>query len=210
MTASPARATEARFLMSLPRWKVPAPFRWPQVAVAGRSNVGKSSLINALLGRRGLARTSATPGRTQTLNFFLVNEAFVLADLPGYGYARAPLAEARRWAAHTREYLASADALRGVVLLLDIRRDPSAADLEFVSFVRRARRPLVAVLTKGDKVARGHRARRTAIIGEALGAPAEDIVITSSRTGDGREFLWRRILELVQPTEAPAVSEPRT
>ncbi|MDW7709113.1 MAG: (d)CMP kinase [Deferrisomatales bacterium] len=193
MTDRAVGAVSSRFLLSAPRWQDARELPWPQVAVAGRSNVGKSSLVNFLLGRRGLARTSGAPGRTQTMNFFLVDERFALVDLPGYGYARAPLAAVRAWTASTREYLERGDKLRAVVLLLDVRRDPSVQDLAFVQWVRAAGRTLLPVVTKGDKVSRGRRAGRLREIGRALGIPPGELLLTSSRTGEGRRELWDAI-----------------
>jgi len=197
-------AASSRFLLSAPRWADVPAMPWPHVAVAGRSNVGKSSLVNFLLGRRGLARTSNTPGRTQAMNFFVVDERFVLVDLPGYGYARAPLATVRRWTAHTREYIERAEALRTVVLLLDVRRDPSEQDRVFAQWVRSAGKGLVPVVTKADKVVRGRRPERVRAIAAALGLPWGDFLVTSSRTGEGRRELWERVLEWVG--EAPGAS----
>jgi GTP-binding protein len=159
--------------------------------------VGKSSLLNAMLGRKGLARTSSTPGRTQMLNFFLVNDRFVLVDLPGYGYAKAPDNVARRWRTSTRRYVADADGLRGVVLLLDIRREPSRDDREFADLVRSARRPLVPVVTKCDKVGRGRRRERLRSIGNVLGVIQSDLVVTSAKTGEGRDEFWKRAVQLI-------------
>ncbi len=203
------RSVSSRFLLSAPRLEDAPGMPWPQVAVAGRSNVGKSSLVNFLLGRRGLARTSNTPGRTQAMNFFLVDESFVLVDLPGYGYARAPLATVRRWTAHTREYIERAEALRAVVLLLDVRREPSDQDRAFARWVRSAGRALLPVVTKADKVVRGRRAERLRAIAGALGLPPGDFLVTSSRTGEGRGELWERVLDLVgEPAREPEVAAP--
>lgn len=199
MGTRPIRATSSRFLLSAPRWEDARAVSWPQVAVAGRSNVGKSSLVNFLLGRRSLARTSSTPGRTQALNFFLVDERFVLVDLPGYGYARAPQAAVRAWNLRTREYVERAADLRAVVLLLDIRRDPSAQDRTFARWVREAGRPLIPTVTKADKVSRGRRAERLRAIGAGLGGGSEPLLVTSSRTGEGRRELWERISERLAP-----------
>jgi len=123
--------------------------------VAGRSNVGKSSLVNYLLGRKGMARTSNTPGRTQELNFFEVDGRVVLVDLPGYGYARAPVEASRRWVEAIARFVRGREGLRGVVLLLDVRRDPSAEDRAFAAMVRSSGRSLLPVVTKVDKVSRG-------------------------------------------------------
>jgi CMP/dCMP kinase len=191
----PARS---RFLLSAPRWQDAPRIGLPEIAIAGRSNVGKSTLINFMLGRRHLARTSSTPGRTQLLNFFCVDDRLVLVDLPGYGYAKAPRSEVDRWNAAMRSYIGNSPSLRGVLLLLDVRREPSAEDRAFCSLVCSAGVPLLGVVTKADKVARGQRLSRlraiSARLAEAGGSP--QFVLTSARSGEGRQELWRRILEM--------------
>ena len=194
-TLQPSRS---RFLLSAPRWDDASEIHWPQLALGGRSNVGKSSLLNAMLGRRGLARTSSTPGRTQTLNFFLVDDRFVLVDLPGYGYAQAPKRVARLWRADTRRYIVDAARLRCVILLLDIRRDPSDDDRDFAELVRSAGRPLLPVVTKCDKVARSRRGDRLKRIGHGLGVFDSDLVVTSAKTGEGKIDLWQRAVTLIE------------
>ncbi len=186
-----------RFWKSAPTWEEAARSPWPQVAVAGKSNVGKSSLLNLLFGRRGLARTSSTPGRTQTLNLYVVDERFVLVDLPGYGYARAPRDVVAAWVRNVRDFLLRAEPLRGVVLLVDIRRDPDAADQEFAGLVRRSGKPLAVAVTKADKVPRGRRKGRVEEVASALGADPAEVIVTSARTGEGRETLWRRVRALL-------------
>ncbi len=185
-----------RFWKSAVRWQEVACTPWPQVALAGRSNVGKSSLVNLLTGRRRLARTSSTPGRTQTLNLFVVDERFVLVDLPGYGYARAPVGVVRAWTRTTREFVARSESLRAVVLLVDIRREPTDDDVRFADLVRRAGRRLLVTVTKADKVPRGRRPVHLQTIAEGLGIPRQEMVLTSARTGAGRADLWRAIREL--------------
>jgi cytidylate kinase len=170
----------------------------PEVAVAGRSNVGKSSLINFLLGRRGLARTSCTPGRTRELNFFAVDDRLVLVDLPGYGYARAPWEEVRRWIEAIARFVRGRGALRAVVLLLDIRRAPSPEDQAFARMVREAGRPLLPVVTKADKIGRSQRAGRLAAIAAAVGALPGELVVTSAKEGLGRAEVWKRILAAIE------------
>ncbi|NOY45399.1 MAG: YihA family ribosome biogenesis GTP-binding protein [Deltaproteobacteria bacterium] len=183
-----------RFWKSAVRWQDVARTPWPQVALAGRSNVGKSSLVNLLTGRRRLARTSSTPGRTQTLNLFVVDERFVLVDLPGYGYARAPVGVVRAWTRTTREFVARSESLRAVVLLVDIRREPTDDDVRFADLVRGAGRRLLVAVTKADKVPR--RPAHLKAIAEGLGIPQQGMVLTSARTGEGRADLWRAIREL--------------
>src|SRR5437660_7764404 len=158
----------------------------PEVAIAGRSNVGKSSLINARLGRRGLARTSATPGRTRQLNFFLVNDAFVLVDLPGYGFALGPEMERRAWGPLVETYLVGRPTLRGVLLVVDARRGLEGEEEDLLAYLAALPRPATVVATKLDKLARN--AARTALA--AIGGPVP-VLGFSARTGDGRDELWR-------------------
>jgi GTP-binding protein len=168
----------------------------PEVAFAGRSNVGKSSLINALLGRRGLVKTSSTPGRTQLLNFFLVNERLVFVDLPGYGYARVPASVRATWGPMIERYLTARSELTGVVAILDIRRTPSGEDLALLDWLAAAGRPVVVVLTKADKLSGNERARQYTAIAAALPGGVEPIVV-SALTGEGMPALWGAIRRLV-------------
>jgi GTP-binding protein len=160
------------------------------VAIAGRSNVGKSSLINAVLGRRGLARTSGTPGRTRQLNFFLVNERFRLVDLPGYGFAVGPERERESWGPLVETYLRERPTLRGVVLIVDVRRGLGAEEIDLLGFLAEIGRPAALVATKIDKLTRsaaGAALRKlTGTAGKAV-----PVVGFSARTGDGRDAFWR-------------------
>lgn len=166
---------------------------WPEIAFAGRSNVGKSSLINALLNRKGLVRTSSTPGRTQMLNFFAVNEQLHVVDLPGYGFARAPRAVRERWQPMIRGYLGSRANLRAVVWLLDARREPSDEDLEFLDWLEEAGRPTIPVVTKVDKLSRNELARHLNAIARATGLAKELFTPFSAVTRQGRDEIWERI-----------------
>lgn len=160
----------------------------PEFAFIGRSNCGKSSLINLYLGRSGLAQTSRTPGRTRSLNYFLVEERYYLVDLPGYGFARAGREERRRWQALVRGYLASADRPLAVFHLLDVRHRPTAADVEMSRWLHEAGHPLGVAVTKVDKVARGRLPGRYAeIIGALDLPPATPFFPTSARQGSGGE-----------------------
>lgn len=197
----------ARFLKSVPSWRPGEDDGRPQVAVGGRSNVGKSSLINRLLGRKGLARTSNTPGRTQALNYFEVGPELVMVDLPGHGYAKAPLAVVRQWQQNTRRYLLGAADLVGVVLLLDLRRDPTADDRELLSLARQGGREVAVVLTKADKVGRGQRGRRVQALARALECERDLLLVTSAHTGEGVEAVWDALggwLAAPAPGEEPA------
>jgi GTP-binding protein len=165
----------------------------PEIAFAGRSNVGKSSLINTLLNRKGLVRTSATPGRTQMLNFFAINDILHFVDLPGYGFARAPKAVRERWQPMIRGYLGGRDNLRAVVWLLDARRDPSDEDLRFLDWLEEAERPTIPVVTKVDKLSRNELARRLAAIARATGLDGELFTPFSAVTREGVAEVWARI-----------------
>jgi GTP-binding protein len=165
----------------------------PEIAFAGRSNVGKSSLINRLLGRRALAHTSSTPGRTRTINFYAVNDTLLFVDLPGYGYAKVSRTVQEGWWALVEEYLAQRDALRGVVHLTDARHAPTEQDRELQAFLAAARVPCLHVLTKADKVPRGRRVAALAATRDALGAGPPDAVFFSAETGEGVPDLWRAI-----------------
>lgn len=164
----------------------------PEVAFAGRSNVGKSSLLNALVARRGLARTSRTPGRTREINFFLVNERLGLVDLPGYGFAVGPEAERAAWGPLVETYLRERPTLRGVVLVIDVRRGVEAEEAELLAFLRHVSRPAALVATKCDKLGRG--AARVALVRlrEQLG-PGVELLGFSARSGEGRVEIWRII-----------------
>jgi GTP-binding protein len=185
------KVTQVRFLGAAARAGGGPRAELPEVAIGGRSNVGKSSLINTLLGRRGVARTSSTPGRTRQLNFFAVNERFVLVDLPGYGFAVGSESERRAWGPLVETYLRDRATLRGVVVLVDLRRGLEPDDAQLLDYLRAHSLPHAVVATKVDKLARA--AAGTAL--KALrGRVADAVVIAfSARTGDGRDQLWRVI-----------------
>ena len=160
---------QARFLTSVAAIRDLPPDHGREVAFAGRSNAGKSSAINALTGRRRLARTSRTPGRTRLINFFELDERRRLVDLPGYGYAKVPRSMSREWGALVGRYLESRESLAGVVVLMDIRHPLTELDAALLDWCRAAGRPILAVLTKVDKLARG---RRAAVVAEVRGSLA--------------------------------------
>ncbi|MBU2546938.1 MAG: ribosome biogenesis GTP-binding protein YihA/YsxC [Proteobacteria bacterium] len=165
----------------------------PEVAFAGRSNVGKSSLINRLLERRALARTGKTPGRTQTVNFFNVNDELYFVDLPGYGYAKVPESVRASWRPMVESYLGAGRDLRRLVLLQDIRRDPGEEEKSLLDWLRQGDIPAQVVVTKADKISRGGRAARAAAIRKQLGL-TEAPLLFSARTGEGREAVWSTLV----------------
>ncbi len=171
----------------------------PEIAFAGRSNVGKSSLINVLVNRKNLVRTSATPGRTQLINFFAVNGEFNLVDLPGYGYAKVPLAVKKEWGPMMEAYLSSRSTLRGVVLILDIRRTPVAEDRQMLDWLRAYGISPVLVVTKCDKVSKNEKARQAAVIARALGVGKDEMTFFSTLTREGKDEIWQRIEALLFP-----------
>ncbi|MEP6764655.1 MAG: ribosome biogenesis GTP-binding protein YihA/YsxC [Gemmatimonadaceae bacterium] len=169
----------------------------PEVAFAGRSNVGKSSLLNVLLRRKALARVSNTPGRTRQINFFSVNKQFVLADLPGYGYAKISKARKAEWRPLIEGYLTNSPTLAGVVMLLDVRHDPSNDDLQMLDFLADLGAPTIVVATKVDKLGTVVAAERITALSESLGLDAEQVVSFSARTGEGRDTLAIALNELL-------------
>lgn len=182
----------------------PPPGDLPQVAVAGRSNCGKSSLINAVLGRKKLARVSQTPGKTREINFYAVNDAFFVVDLPGYGYARAPEELRERWPVLIDDYLQDNPSLQGVVALMDSRRGVLPPDRRLFSFMADHEIPVLYVLTKIDKLNRaGGRAALDAVRRD-LDAPADQVLATSARTREGLETLVESVFALVNPDPVEA------
>lgn len=174
----------------------PLPER-PEVAFAGRSNVGKSSLINTLLGRKNLVKTSSTPGRTQTLNFFLINDGFYITDLPGYGYAKVPEAVRKQWGPMVETYLKSRAALGAVVVILDVRRLPNQADHDLLKWLAHYQIPEIVVLTKADKLKKNKQVRQRALIADDLGRDPSSLIVFSAATGLGKRTLWRTLEALL-------------
>jgi GTP-binding protein len=168
-----------------------------EIAFAGRSNVGKSSMINTLLGRRNLVRTSKTPGHTRKLNFYLINERFIFVDLPGYGYAAVPLEIRAKWGPMVETYLNNRTELSGVVLIVDARRPPTEADMLLLDYLRRTEKPLVIVATKGDKIGRSETVSLKKLI-PSMAGPEVPVVMFSAHTGMGKNELWKEIKSLIE------------
>lgn len=169
----------------------------PEIAFAGRSNVGKSSLLNCLVRRKAFARVSKTPGRTREINFFNVNGLFVLADLPGYGYAKISKEKKADWRPLIDGYLKHTANLAGVVQLLDIRRDPSEDDEAMLDFLAEIEVPTIIVLTKWDKLPRKAGAERVSVIMRDLQLEKDQTIPFSSATGEGREELALALMGLL-------------
>ena len=166
----------------------------PEVAFAGRSNVGKSSLINTLVNRKRFARTSTTPGRTRLINFFMINNRVCFVDLPGYGYARVPLSVKRDWGPMVEKYLRERENLCLVILILDVRRDPSEGDLSLLEWLHFYHINVLVILKKIDKLSRNQIKNRQQCIKKILQLPLDsNIILFSARTGEGKGAVWKEI-----------------
>lgn len=190
-----SRLTHCRFVGSFHELSQLPRDRRPQIALAGRSNVGKSTLLNSLVGQRGMAKVSATPGKTRALNFFLVNEAFYLVDLPGYGYAKVAKSVHASWGALIETYLTKAEHLAGLILLLDSRRDLSDDDLELLEWLAARSVPALCTITKADKVNRDQINRKVQQVEREVGVPA---LAFSALKGTGKGELVGAVLDLVK------------
>jgi GTP-binding protein len=161
--------------------------------------VGKSSLINTLVNRKGLARTSSTPGKTQSINFYLVNRSICLVDLPGYGYAKIPQQVRKRWSPLIEDYCRTRKTLRGVVVIIDARTGPTSLDLALIHWLRGPSLPALIVLTKTDKLSKNKMAQALHQASEVLAIPAEKIIPFSAHTGAGKKELWHGITSIIGP-----------
>src|ERR1700730_692326 len=175
----------------------------PEVAFAGRSNVGKSSLLNSLVRRKSFARVSRTPGRTREINFFRINNGFVLVDLPGYGYARISKEKKSEWKPLIESYMRRTTQLRGIVLLLDIRREPSDDDRAMLDFLAEMEVPTIVALTKMDKLTKAAALKQAADISRVLALASEQVIPFSAQNGEGRIELLEAITELVEAVPEP-------
>ena len=168
----------------------------PEIALVGRSNVGKSSLINKLVNRRNLAKSSSTPGKTRTINYYLINEQWYLVDLPGYGFAKAAKTEREKWGRMIESYLRERTQLQGVVQLLDIRHEPSDKDVLMKNWLQQCQIPMLIVATKADKVSRGGRPKNLQLIKKKLALP-ETPFCFSAATGEGIAVLIQALAEIM-------------
>ncbi len=166
---------------------------FPEIAFAGRSNVGKSSLINVLVNRRRLVKTSRTPGRTQLINFFLINNILSFVDLPGYGYAKVPAAVKKKWGPMIETYLSSRKSLKGVILIMDIRRSPGEEELNFIDWLASEDLACLMVLTKADKLSKTRQDKQHVMIAKAVGRKKEDLFLFSAKTKKGKQHIWQAL-----------------
>ena len=190
-------------MATLGGWRPPAEL--PEVAFAGRSNVGKSSLLNRLINRKKFARVSNTPGRTREVNFFRVNDQFVLVDLPGYGYARISKEKKAEWKPLIESYLSGSPQLRGIVQLLDVRHDPTNDDRQMLDFLGELGVPTIIVLTKIDKLRPSERKKRLPELAATLGVDDDQMIPFSAVTGEGRNDLAEAMESLLSQ---PSWKEP--
>jgi GTP-binding protein len=175
---------------------------YPEIVMVGRSNVGKSSLINSLCAQRALARTSGQPGKTQTINYFAINEQMYLVDMPGYGYAETLKGKRREWGEFITNYLRDRDRLALIVHLIDLRHEPMKNDKNASEWLRGLNIPYVIVGTKADKISRGKRPAHIAAIRKGLMLPANvPALIYSSETGEGRDELWHHVRSVLSEQE---------
>lgn len=175
--------------------------RYPEVAFAGRSNVGKSSLINTLVNRKGLARTSSAPGKTQSINVYLINESFCLVDLPGYGYAKVPEQVRKKWSPLIEQYCRTRETLCGVVVILDARVGPTPLDISLIAWLNELSLPITFTITKSDKLSKNKLTQALYQTAKDLSIDPDHIVPFSSQTGVGKKRLWQEILRLIGQTE---------
>ncbi|MEH7348997.1 ribosome biogenesis GTP-binding protein YihA/YsxC [Gottfriedia acidiceleris] len=165
--------------------------QFPEIALAGRSNVGKSSFINKMLNRKALARTSSKPGKTQTLNFFLINEQLFYVDVPGYGYAKVSKKEREAWGKMIETYITSREQLRAVILLVDLRHSPTEDDVMMYDFLKHYGIPVIIVATKADKIPKGKWDKHAKVVREKLQIEeGDELILFSSETGMGKEKAW--------------------
>lgn len=175
----------------------------PEIALAGRSNVGKSSFINTLIDRKNLARTSGKPGKTQTLNFYLIENALHFVDVPGYGYAKVSKTERAKWGEMIETYITSRKQLKAVVSLVDVRHDPSKEDIQMYEFLKYYNIPVIVVATKADKIPRGKWNKHTSAIKKKLDFdPMDTFILFSSETKQGKEEAWQAIETAIEKDQA--------
>jgi len=171
----------------------------PEIAFAGRSNVGKSSLINTLLNRKRLVKTSSTPGRTQLINFFLINEKFSFVDLPGYGYAKVPASIQKTWGPMIETYLTSRKTFKGIVLIMDIRRMPGKYELDLKDWLYHYNISAILILTKADKLSKTKQIKQHLSISKALSVDRNDLILFSAKSRQGKDDVWDAVKKLLHP-----------
>lgn len=170
----------------------------PEIALAGRSNVGKSSFINKMINRRNLARTSQKPGKTQTLNFYLINQEMCFVDVPGYGYAKVSKADREAWGRMIETYFLEREPLRGAILIVDMRHEPTKDDIAMYDWFKHFEIPVIVIATKADKIPKGKRQKQLKQVKVTLNMDPDDTLLSfSAETGEGKDAVWQSIKKLV-------------
>jgi len=187
----------AEFITSAVKPSQYPPTGLPEIAFAGRSNVGKSSLINTLINRKRLVKTSSTPGRTQLINFFLVNKEFSFVDLPGYGYAKVPASVQKNWGPMIETYLTFRKTLKGVVLIMDLRRIPGKYETDIMDWLYHYDIPAVLVLTKADKLSKTKQIKQHLLISQALSIDMNYLILFSAKSRQGKDDVWNAVERLL-------------
>jgi GTP-binding protein len=188
----------ADFITSAAKPSQYPPAYLPEIAFAGRSNVGKSSLINTLVNRKHLVKTSSTPGRTQLINFFNIDDAFIFVDLPGYGYAKVPHTVRKKWGPMIETFLSKRKTLRGVVVIMDIRRIPGKEERDLIRWLDYYKIAAILVITKADKLSKNKQLKQQTAIAQALSLLKEDMILFSTKTRLGKDAVWNAILSLIK------------
>lgn len=202
------KVTQADYIISAARPDQLPVDALPEIALAGRSNVGKSSMINRLINRKNLARTSSTPGKTQLLNYYLVNNALYFVDFPGYGFAKVSKTLRQEWGKMIENYLTTREPLKLILLVIDLRHPPSKDDQAMYDWLRHYDLPVCIVATKADKIPKGKWPKHIKVVKETLDArPSDSIILYSSETGLGREELWEHIQEIIHVDEEDLENE---
>jgi GTP-binding protein len=188
------KVTQAEIVMSAVKPEQYPTDGFPEFALAGRSNVGKSSFINKMINRKGLARTSSKPGKTQTLNFYKLNETIFFVDVPGYGYAKVSKTEREAWGKMIETYITTREPLRAMLLIIDLRHKPSADDVMMYDFLKHYEIPTIVIATKADKIPKGKWQKHLKVVRETLDlAKGDEIILFSSETGLGTDQAWNAI-----------------
>jgi GTP-binding protein len=188
----------ATFVTSATKPSQYPPAELPEIAFAGRSNVGKSSLINTLVNRKRLVKTSSTPGRTQLINFFNINHVVGFVDLPGYGYARVPVSVRKKWGPMIETFLSKRESIRGVVVIMDIRRTPGAEESDLLRWLAHYDIASILVITKADKLSKNKQAKQVTTIVRTLGVSRDEVILFSAKTRHGKDAVWEAILALLE------------
>ena len=189
--------TSAEFVKSAVKPANYPPAALPEIAFSGRSNVGKSSLINTLVNRKHLVKTSSTPGRTQLINFFIINKTISFVDLPGFGYAKVPASVRKSWGPMIETYLTTRNTLKGVVLIMDIRRIPGVQELNFIEWFHYFNIPSILILTKSDKLSKIKQKNQHLAIAKALSVNEGELILFSAKSRMGKDDVWKAIERLI-------------